>query len=187
LQKRKVYLCKLGPQFIEYIHDTLVEILWPGGDPVGVNEYRDFGLIDSATARPFQSAFGQDAYPTILEKAAALFHSLNANHAFYNGNKRTAVLAFDVFLVANGYYSLISNSEMYDLAERTASYKQRGASNEQSYREILDTIRLRVATLGDLRKEAHMAQEELEQLYEDVVKARRNVRRLRTNTLIEVQ
>jgi prophage maintenance system killer protein len=38
--------------------------------------------IESALGRPFHSADGQDVYPTIIEKAAALFHSLIANHPF---------------------------------------------------------------------------------------------------------
>ena len=42
--------------------------------------------IESALGRPFHSADGQDVYPTIIEKAAALFHSLIANHPFHNGN-----------------------------------------------------------------------------------------------------
>ena len=39
-------------------------------------EVRDYGLLESALARPQASAFGQDAYPTIHEKSAALLHSL---------------------------------------------------------------------------------------------------------------
>lgn len=50
-------------------------------------------LLDSAINRPQQSAFGEDAYPTIFTKAAALFESLAKNHAFHNANKRTAFSA----------------------------------------------------------------------------------------------
>ncbi|MEO9010686.1 MAG: Fic family protein [Nakamurella sp.] len=63
---------------------------------------RDIGLIDSACARPAASAFGQDAYPGIVKKAAALLHSLTMNHALIDGNKRTAWLATVVFLRLNG-------------------------------------------------------------------------------------
>jgi death-on-curing protein len=63
---------------------------------------RDAGLLDSACHRPAASAFGDDAYPTLLLKAAALLHSLTANHPFIDGNKRTAWLATVVFLRDNG-------------------------------------------------------------------------------------
>lgn len=63
---------------------------------------RDRGLLESALARPQASAFGEDAYPTRLEKAAAMFHSLVLNHPFVDGNKRTATLALEYFLNENG-------------------------------------------------------------------------------------
>ena len=85
-------------------------------------EYRDHGLISSAAARPFQSAGGKDIYQTIPEKAAALFHSLVANHPFYNGNKRTAVIAADHFLLTNSYVLVMTPARMYRLAKKAASY-----------------------------------------------------------------
>lgn len=48
--------------------------------------------------------FGEDAYPTILDKAAALLESLVKNHCFHNGNKRTAYLITKSFLMLNGYH-----------------------------------------------------------------------------------
>jgi death-on-curing protein len=42
---------------------------------------RDYGLLESALARPRASVFGQDAYPDLHLKAAALLHSLARNHA----------------------------------------------------------------------------------------------------------
>lgn len=63
---------------------------------------RDAGLLDSACHRPSATAFGEDAYPTLIMKAAALLHSLTSNHPFIDGNKRTAWLATVVFLRDNG-------------------------------------------------------------------------------------
>jgi len=63
---------------------------------------RDAGLLDSACHRPSATVFGQDAYPTLIQKAAALLHSMTANHPFIDGNKRTAWLATVVFLRDNG-------------------------------------------------------------------------------------
>lgn len=70
------------------------------GEQAGIKEE---GLLESAVHRPQQSAFGEDAYPSLLEKARALFESLARNHCFYNGNKRTAFAALDIFLKKNGY------------------------------------------------------------------------------------
>lgn len=65
---------------------------------------KDHGLLDSAVHRPQQSVFGEDAYPTLFEKASALLESLVKNHCFHNGNKRTAYLVTKSFLMLNGYH-----------------------------------------------------------------------------------
>lgn len=69
---------------------------------LGVGPVRDLGLIDAAVARPQSSAFGEDAYPTVELKAAALLHSIVTNHALVDGNKRLGWLATTVFLDLNG-------------------------------------------------------------------------------------
>lgn len=63
---------------------------------------RDRGILESAVFRPQASAFGEDAYPTLAEKAAALLHSIVLNHAFVDGNKRTATISVVLFLNRNG-------------------------------------------------------------------------------------
>lgn len=68
----------------------------------GRHALRDRALLESAVARPQASAFGVDAYPDLVSKAAALLHSLVLNHAFVDGNKRTAVLSTLVFVDLNG-------------------------------------------------------------------------------------
>ncbi|MGI8647952.1 MAG: type II toxin-antitoxin system death-on-curing family toxin [Acidimicrobiales bacterium] len=62
----------------------------------------DYGLLESALARPQASVFGEDAYPTIFEKAAALLESLARNHALADGNKRCAWMGTVLFLGLNG-------------------------------------------------------------------------------------
>lgn len=169
---------------MEHIHDELVAKLWPGSDPVAADEYRSRDLLASAVARPFHSAFEQDAYPTVIEKAAALFHSLISNHPFHNGNKRTAVLAFDIFLFANGYFGLLSNDRMYNLAERTASYRERGLSHAESMSEILNETREFTIPLAELRL-ATKKDKRIADLYKHVMRVRRFVRKLDVNQLIE--
>jgi death-on-curing protein len=63
---------------------------------------RDLGAIASALAQPRVSVGGEDAYPTLTDKAAALGYSLVRNHGFIDGNKRIAHAAMEVFLVMNG-------------------------------------------------------------------------------------
>ena len=63
---------------------------------------RDAGLLASAVARPSASAYGQDAYPDLWLKAAALCQSLDNNQALVDGNKRLAWLTTKVFLAING-------------------------------------------------------------------------------------
>jgi death-on-curing protein len=68
------------------------------GEQVGL---RDPGLLQSALARPQATAFGEDAYPELNLKAAALMHSLGRNHPFVDGNKRVAWAATKLFLFFN--------------------------------------------------------------------------------------
>jgi death-on-curing protein len=65
---------------------------------------KDHGLLDSAVHRPQQSVFGEDAYPSLFQKAAALLESLVKNHCFHNGDKRTAYLVTKSFIQLNGYH-----------------------------------------------------------------------------------
>jgi death-on-curing protein len=88
---------------------------------VGPDALVDFGLLEAAVLRPQQTVLGQDAYPDIHTKAAAVLHSLARNHAFIDGNKRTAFLSAVVFYNLNGF-DLIANdgdvvSLMLDAAE----------------------------------------------------------------------
>jgi death-on-curing protein len=62
---------------------------------------RDYGLLASAAARPATSVFGQEAYPDLATKAAALLHSICGNHALIDGNKRLAWAAAVVFIGLN--------------------------------------------------------------------------------------
>ncbi|OKJ69750.1 type II toxin-antitoxin system death-on-curing family toxin [Streptomyces sp. CB02261] len=63
---------------------------------------RDAGLLDSAVHRPSAAMFGEEAYPDVVAKAAALLHSLAINRPFVDGNKRTAWLSCVTFLAMNG-------------------------------------------------------------------------------------
>jgi death-on-curing protein len=62
--------------------------------------------VYAACARPFQTAFGEDLYFSPFEKAAALFHSIICDHAFVDGNKRTATVGAIGALAAEGVIEL---------------------------------------------------------------------------------
>ena len=83
------------------------------GDPVPI---RDLGLLGSAVSRPKTTAFGEDAYPDIWTKAAALLQSIVTNHPLVDGNKRLGWLSTAVFLEINGIaISSAGNDDVYDL------------------------------------------------------------------------
>lgn len=84
-------------------------------------EIRDVGLLESALARPRASAFGEPAYPTIHEKAAALLHSLARNHALVDGNKRLALAATIAYYGMNGLRLTLTNDDAYELIIAIAS------------------------------------------------------------------
>ncbi|GAB2835611.1 type II toxin-antitoxin system death-on-curing family toxin [Actinocorallia aurea] len=88
---------------------------------LGSGAVRDAGLVASAAARPATVVFGEDAYPSVEEKAAALLHSLICNHPFLDGNRRTAWAACRVFLLVNGHDGTLSDDAVFDLVLRVAS------------------------------------------------------------------
>lgn len=96
---------------VEYL--TLEDVLGLV-NALGAGPVRDLGLLDSACHRPQAGFFGQEAYPTLSGKAAALMHSLACNHALVDGNKRLALLATVVFLRVNGHRLELSDDEAFD-------------------------------------------------------------------------
>ncbi len=84
-------------------------------------DVRDHGLLASALARPRTTLFGEDAYPSIHEKAAALLHSLARNHALVDGNKRLAWLATYTFLDLHGSAPLTTDDEVVEFVLGVAS------------------------------------------------------------------
>ena len=82
---------------------------------------RDAGLLAAAAARPRVTVFGEDAYPTFEDKAAALLHSLVSNHALVDGNKRLTWSAARVFCLLNGRDLTYTVDEAEDLMLSAAS------------------------------------------------------------------
>ena len=86
----------------------------------GLAGLRSAELLASAVLTPQQSAFAEDAYPTIADKAGAYAASLSENQPFLDGNKRTAALALLVFLDINGYELRQSDDEIAVMFEDLA-------------------------------------------------------------------
>ncbi|MFN2421328.1 MAG: type II toxin-antitoxin system death-on-curing family toxin [Gemmatimonadota bacterium] len=97
-----------------FLHARLVE------ETGGSHGVRDLGLVQSAVARPLASFGGEDLYPSLIDKAAALLESLIGNHPFIDGNKRTGVAAAGLFLDRNGRRLTATNEELEAFAVAVA-------------------------------------------------------------------
>jgi death-on-curing protein len=104
----------LTPEQILFLHARLIE------ETGGSHGLRDLGLLESAAARPRATFAGEDLYPDLFSKTAALMDSLIHNHPFVDGNKRTGITAAALFLVRNGYRLTTSNPELEAFTRRVA-------------------------------------------------------------------
>lgn len=122
---------------------NVVEMMMVNEEITGAgSQLRDLDLLESALLRPQSSAFGADAYPTTIDKAAALFHSLSRNHAFVDGNKRGSVVALLMFLRLNGYHVVWEPEQALDVIVEvaTGTYTVEG---------IADWLRANVEPISD--------------------------------------
>jgi len=94
----------------------LAALILAGEPPV-----RDLGLLESAISRPQASYLGEQLYPTVALKAAALMHSIAKNHALVDGNKRLALSGMHTFLWMNGYRLTMTNDEAFVFTKQVAS------------------------------------------------------------------
>jgi death-on-curing protein len=102
------------------ILETYQRIMQQSGGLIGI---RDFGTLKSAIAQPYMTFGGNELYPSLAEKAAALGFSLIQNHPFADGNKRTGHAARAMFLAINGYIINASIDEQVDIILPVASGK----------------------------------------------------------------
>jgi death-on-curing protein len=90
------------------LHDKSID------DFGGAKGIRDTGLSESALARPFQTFAGEDLYPTVFEKAAAIAESLIKNHPVIDGNKRTGILTMVSVLFEYNFALTADEEELYN-------------------------------------------------------------------------
>ena len=97
---------------------TLEQVLVVHEDQIdrygGSHGIRDLALLESALFRPQTTFAEEELYPTIFNKAAALLHSLILNHAFIDGNKRTATASMLVFLGLNGWEFKVTQQDLVE-------------------------------------------------------------------------
>lgn len=103
------------------IYLDLDDLLHVGRRTLSDVEIREVGLLASASARPRSTACGEDAYPSIHAKAAALLHSIAPNHPLVDGNERLALSATITFYGLNGFRLTMSNDEAYELVMAVAA------------------------------------------------------------------
>jgi death on curing protein len=96
----------LTAEQVLFIHARLI------AETGGEHSVLDLSLLQSAVARPQATFEEHDLYPDLFSKAAALLESLIGNHAFVDGNKRTAITAAGLFLRLNGYRLTANNPQL---------------------------------------------------------------------------
>lgn len=121
-----------NPKFIEKqdvlsIHRKQINLY---GGSMGI---RDEGLLDSAIYQPQATFGGELLHPTIVEQAAAYLFHINKNHAFVDGNKRTAFDVMVTFLNINDYELNMTPKQAYELTIQVAE-------NRVSKEELIDIL-----------------------------------------------
>ena len=103
------------------MHLDLDDLLHVARRTTGEFQVRDTGLLESAAARPQSTAFGEDAYSSLHDKAAALLHSTARNHPLVDGNKRLSLAATIAFYGLNGVQLTLSNDGAYEFVMAIAA------------------------------------------------------------------
>lgn len=123
------------PEFLDL--DEVLEIhALQLADFGGLEGVRDQGLLESALEQPRATAFGQFLHGDLFEMAAAYLFHVVKNHAFMDGNKRTALLSTLVFLDINGISIDREDDRLYELTLAAAE----GRISKPEIGEQLKTI-----------------------------------------------
>lgn len=120
----------INKQVILDLHDLQIK------NHGGSHGLRDTGLFDSALAQPQQAFHYQEPPPNMFELAATYTHSIAKNHAFIDGNKRTAFITGVLFLAINAIELALSEDEAYHLVRALAA----GEVSKEQYAVWLESI-----------------------------------------------
>ena len=98
---------------VEFMAHGLAVELMGRNEPIPPFETRYPAKLESCLETPGQTFGGKDLYPTLVNKAAALFYLMIKNHPFQNGNKRVAVTTMLVFLYRNEKWLKVADQSLY--------------------------------------------------------------------------
>ena len=82
---------------------------------------RDLGRLESAIASQTQNVFGEELYPSVIDKSAAIIRGIIDDHPFVDGNERTAMLAGLTLVKLNGHHFVAQTCEIEDFAVEIAT------------------------------------------------------------------
>ena len=95
---------------------------------------RDEDLLESALAQPEASFEGEYVHKDLFHMAAANGYHLCRNHPFYDGNKRTALIAMYIFLYVNGYQIVADKKSLFAIMMDLAN----GQVSKDALRDYLE-------------------------------------------------
>lgn len=105
----------LSLEIVKAIHDAALETYG------GLQGLREEALLHSAVAAPQTTFGGQSVYADLVEMAAAYLFFIASNHAFLDGNKRTAMMSAIVFLRINGLQTAPDSPDWYALMDNVGN------------------------------------------------------------------
>lgn len=106
----------------------------------GSHGVRDEERLKSLAEAPQLVAFGKEQYGTVFEKAAVYMRNCSADHAFVDGNKRTATTLAGIFLMRNNYRLITTPQELEDFAVRVATKHMEIAEIAAWFEEYSDRL-----------------------------------------------
>ncbi len=121
----------------EYIAFRLARQILSFNEPIPNFSTRFPNVLESCLATPFQTFTGKSLYPSLIEKASALFYFMIKNHPFQNGNKRIAITTLFVLLYKNKKWLKADTQELYNftmwIAQSSPSFKEEALKAIQKF------------------------------------------------------
>lgn len=104
----------ISKEDVLFLHNAVLEK--DGGMP----GLRDHGLLECALAQPDMTFDSQELFPSLIDKVAAIGHSLICNHPFVDGNKRVGLTVMLVVLKLHQVHFNCSDDEVVETILRVA-------------------------------------------------------------------
>lgn len=144
----------------EFIAYELATELFALNEPFPEFNSRYRNRLESVLMSPFASFGEHEQYPTLEEKAAALFYATCKDHPFQNGNMRMAVVLALVFLYLNGFFLNVGPMSLYDRALAVTSSAVQ--DHDAVITELADFIRAGMITNDEAQRQVDMIATEVD-------------------------